>query len=281
MGAVCSHTEGSKTDREIMKYLKDERKAQDSTIKILLLGTGESGKTTIAKQMKILYIKGFDQRERELFRVVIHANIVSAIKCLVAATIEFKIQVQQQALIEKVVSWPDDPSQLNSDSVAVIKKLWDDTGIQEAYRQRSKFTLVENSGYNLDHVDKLSDAGYVPTDQDILRARSKTTGIHEIEFQVEGTNFKLVDVGGQRSERRKWIHCFEDVTSILFITAASEFDQTLVEDPNVNRMQESLKLFKEICNSKWFTETSIILFFNKQDIFSRKNCNKGFINCVS
>jgi hypothetical protein len=39
----------------------------------------------------------------------------------------------------------------------------------------------------------------------------------------------MVDVGGQRSQRRKWIHCFEDVTSLIFIVAVSEYDQVLLE----------------------------------------------------
>lgn len=42
----------------------------------------------------------------------------------------------------------------------------------------------------------------------------------------------MVDVGGQRSERRKWIHCFENVTSIIFLVALSEYDQVLVECDN-------------------------------------------------
>lgn len=43
---------------------------------------------------------------------------------------------------------------------------------------------------------------------------------------------RMVDVGGQRSERRKWIHCFENVTSIMFLVALSEYDQVLVECDN-------------------------------------------------
>lgn len=44
--------------------------------------------------------------------------------------------------------------------------------------------------------------------------------------------YRMVDVGGQRSERRKWIHCFENVTSIMFLVALSEYDQVLVESDN-------------------------------------------------
>ena len=45
--------------------------------------------------------------------------------------------------------------------------------------------------------------------------------------------YRMVDVGGQRSERRKWIHCFEHVTSVMFLVALSEYDQTLVESDEV------------------------------------------------
>jgi len=51
----------------------------------------------------------------------------------------------------------------------------------------------------------------------------------------------MVDVGGQRSERRKWIHCFENVTSIMFLVALSEYDQVLVESDN-----EVVPLFVDI-----------------------------------
>lgn len=81
---------------------------------------------------------------------------------------------------------------------------------------------------------------------------------------------RMFDVGGQRSERKKWIHCFEGVTAIIFCVALSGYDLVLAEDEEMNRMIESMKLFDSICNSKWFIETSIILFLNKKDLFEEK-----------
>jgi len=96
-----------------------------------------------------------------------------------------------------------------------------------------------------------------------------------------------LEVGG-RSDRRKWIHCFEGVTSVLFCTALSEYDQVLPEErnkvrhtrsvhpaavliiPRQNRMVASLELFESIINSQWFKWTSIILFMNKVDVFRNK-----------
>jgi hypothetical protein len=82
----------------------------------------------------------------------------------------------------------------------------------------------------LDDLDRLGKKDYMPTEQDILRTRVKTTGIVEVHFSFKCLNFKLFDVGGQRSERKKWIHCFEDVTAIIFCVAMSEYDQVLHED---------------------------------------------------
>ncbi|MBV96059.1 Guanine nucleotide-binding protein G(z) subunit alpha, partial [Eschrichtius robustus] len=81
---------------------------------------------------------------------------------------------------------------------------------------------------------------------------------------------QMVDVGGQRSERRKWIHCFENVTSIMFLVALSEYDQVLVESDNENRMEESKALFRTIVTYPWFQNSSVILFLNKKDLLAQK-----------
>lgn len=72
---------------------------------------------------------------------------------------------------------------------------------------------------------------YLPTESDVLRARIKTTGIFETRFPMSQLMIHMFDVGGQRSERKKWIHCFEGVTLIIFCVALSEYDQVLLEDP--------------------------------------------------
>jgi len=121
-----------------------------------------------------------------------------------------------------------------------------------------------------DNIDRIAQPDYMPNDQDVLRSRVKTTGITETTFIIGDLTYRMFDVGGQRSERKKWIHCFENVTTILFLVAISEYDQLLFEDETVNRMQEALTLFDSICNSRWFIKTSIILFLNKIDRFKEK-----------
>ena len=79
-------------------------------------------------------------------------------------------------------------------------------------------------------MGRILDANYVPHEQDVLRSRVQTTGIIETNFRVDKLIYRMVDVGGQRSERRKWIQCFDDVQAILFICALSGYDMTLFED---------------------------------------------------
>jgi GTPase SAR1 family protein len=113
----------------------------------------------------------------------------------------------------------------------------------------------------------------------VLRCRVKTTGIVETEFEYNGFKFKLFDVGGQRNERKKWIHCFDNVTAVIFVTAMSEYDLKCYEDDSTMRMKESLVLFDEICNSRYFQDTDIILFFNKLDLFKEKIKNVDLKVC--
>jgi len=151
-----------------------------------------------------------------------------------------------------------------------IRDLWQDEAILEAFSRSSSFQLNDSAGYYFDNIERISLPDYVPTPQDVLRSRTKTTGIIETNFEVQGVSFKMVDVGGQRSERKKWMYCFQDVTAVIFCVAMSEYDLNLYEDDRTNRMHESLKLFKEIANTKWFLNTSMILFLNKKDLFQEK-----------
>ena len=81
----------------------------------------------------------------------------------------------------------------------------------------------------------ISDSGYLPNLQDILRTRVRTSGIVEEKYKIDGVDFSMYDVGGQRNERKKWIHCFDNVTAVIFVAAISEYDQVLYEDTTANR----------------------------------------------
>ena len=88
-------------------------------------------------------------------------------------------------------------------------------------------------------LDRLFNKEFVPTDQDVLRARLRTTGITETVFDLDNLQYRMFDVGGQRSERKKWIHCFENVNALMFLVAISGYDQCLAEDKDGVRWNPS------------------------------------------
>jgi GTPase SAR1 family protein len=261
--------------------MKDEKRKLETEVKLLLLGAGESGKSTIAKQMKIIHLSGFTKEECLTYKSIIYNNVIGSMKVLINACTDRSIPISHKAIADRFLN---DPTYFNgtlSPAIAAdIKALWADEGIQKGYARQNEFQLNDSAKYYFESVDRLAREDYVPSEQDVLRSRAKTTGIIETEFTVEKTKFRMVDVGGQRSERKKWMHCFQDVTAVIFCVAMSEYDLKLYEDDQTNRMHESLKLFKEICNSRWFIDTSMILFLNKKDLFEEKikriNLNVAF-----
>jgi hypothetical protein len=87
----------------------------------------------------------------------------------------------------------------------------------QLFARRNEFQLSDSTPFFFENLAHVVAPDYVPTDQCILRARQPTTGIHEITLVLDKAVFRVLDVGGQRSERRKWIHCFENITSVIFI----------------------------------------------------------------
>jgi GTPase SAR1 family protein len=263
--------ESDEKNKTIDKQLMEDRRLLENEIKLLLLGAGESGKSTIAKQMKIIHLDGFTEEEKLYYKSIIHNNSITAMRslCQACKDLEIGISPESESLANTIMEQEQGGS-LTPELADTIKRLWEDKGIREAFARSNEFQLNDSAGYYFDKMDEIVKPDYIPSDQDVLRSRAKTTGIIETKFEVGELRFRMVDVGGQRSERKKWMHCFQDVTAVIFCVALSEYDLKLYEDDSVNRMHESLKLFKEIVTNRWFTETATVLFLNKKDLFEEK-----------
>ncbi|KAI0089485.1 guanine nucleotide binding protein, alpha subunit [Irpex rosettiformis] len=181
----------------------------------------------------------------------------------------------------EIGSWegdPDDPGKIIHACGEDMIKLWGDPTIQSVL-EFQKIRLQDLPGFFLDELDRITAAKYVPTDDDILRARLKTLGVSEYRFQVkDGSGFgsstrewRIYDVGGHRSlVRAAWAPFFDDMNAILFLAPISCFDQVLEEDPNVNRLEDSILLWKSIVSNPLLSRTSLVLFLNKIDILKAK-----------
>ncbi|CRL03713.1 CLUMA_CG016246, isoform A [Clunio marinus] len=360
--------EQKRINQEIERQLRRDKRDARRELKLLLLGTGESGKSTFIKQMRIIHGSGYSDEDKRGFIKLVYQNIFMAMQSMIRAMDLLKIQYSdsrnsENAKLIKSVDF-ETVTTFEEPYVNAIKELWADAGISECYDRRREYQLTDSAKYYLMEIDRVAainylpteqdilrvrvpttgiieypfdleeirfsftqksndfvfnllsislhdnnliegrfvivvektqgnsqpsrddvgddgaiylsdlkrieESDYLPTEQDILRARAPTTGIIEYPFDLDSIIFRMVDVGGQRSERRKWIHCFENVTSIIFLVALSEYDQILFESENENRMEESKALFKTIITYPWFQHSSVILFLNKKDLLEEK-----------
>ncbi|KAJ5078545.1 guanine nucleotide-binding protein g(o) subunit alpha [Anaeramoeba ignava] len=245
MGSSKSKNKAKKLQKnqsvQIDKQLSKEKEKLSLDLSILLLGTGESGKTTFIKQASILYKGGFNELDKQLYPKTIRRNAITYMKELISAA-----QILELDLPEE---------------------------IEQAFFQFRRFNLFQNSdqqSHIFDDIERVSQDDYEPTDKDILFCRIPTTGINFLTFEHKSRNWKVIDVGGQRSERRKWIHTFDNVNFLIYVVAINEFDQALFEEHTQNRMQESLEFFSEMVNNQYFKDKNCILLFNKMDLFKAK-----------
>jgi guanine nucleotide-binding protein G(i) subunit alpha len=101
----------------------------------------------------------------------------------------------------------DPLSVLPQDILLAIESLWHDPVIPSVMDRSSEFYLMDSATYFFANIRKIGAVDYVPDEADVLRARTKTTGISETRFNMGQLSIHMFDVGGQRSERKKWIHC--------------------------------------------------------------------------
>ena len=261
---------------KINRELSISARESEKVVKILLLGAGETGKSTIVKQMKIIHGDGYSIDELNDFKTVIHNNLLTSMVEVIKATEKLNIQLHDlsnQARAMEIVrcsSLLKPGIEISSDLGEKMKLLWQDDGFQECLKHAPDYHLSDSAPYYFQRIEQILDPFYIPNEQDVLRSRVHTTAMVETTFQRGNITYRLIDVGGQRSQRRKWLHCFDDVKAVLFVTSLSEYNMTLIEDGTTNRMEESLNLFQAISYNKFFDNSSIILFLNKVDLFMEK-----------
>jgi len=277
MGLAISKKSSQETDRPD-KPLPPPNNGGPLEVRVLLLGSGDTGKSTMFKQMNIIHDEGFDQNLILDYIGFIRSNCLKAIKALITgcSQLEIPIEDKHKELAEKYDSYEEDiylkiGTVWDRTMADEIVELWSDEGIKKAYLRNNEFQFIENAKYLFDNMDRISADDYKPTAFDMLCTRTKTTGVVEKLIKVDDKmNIKLVDVGGQRNERRKWFSLFDQCTLVIFLCAASDYNKLLYEDDETNRMIENLNLFKETVNNRWFKNKPFVVLYNKMDVFKEK-----------
>lgn len=297
---ACLGGDAQKRHEYFLKKITKKNNEVKNIHRIILIGTGESGKSTFVKQMKLLSSinQTFPDVYRAKFIPEIQRNLVQALTAILQfmdqVKLEFKSGNTHIPTAKKELYDIRDQIDKNPDMIdnyagstnpdirnnfySNCKLLWKDNNVLDTYQRSNEYQLIDSAQYFLDKIDLIRNADYKPSDDDVLQCRTKTLGIHTEIINYNNVNFELVDVGGQRDQRAKWIEALSDgVTAVIFLTDVSAYDMVLAEDQTTNRLRESVSLLGQVWTKNPLRDKSIILFLNKQDKLEMK-VRKGRTN---
>ncbi|ETO32033.1 ODoRant response abnormal family member (odr-3) [Reticulomyxa filosa] len=305
----CLGSPRDNKDREVQREIEKDKAQEARVHKLLLLGAGGSGKSTFFKQLKQLHGDGYSARDKEGYRKQIYGQVIESMQILIRQCKlvtgelsdeehevdertenlregikddeieQYKIDEQFAESCKYIQDLANGSAVMNEQLAGHVKLLWTkSTAIRKMFDHRNKICVPDSTQHFLDEIDIIARTNFDPATTDILLVRYRTTGMTEKEFKINGAIFKICDVGGQRSERKKWINFFDGVTAVLFVVSLACYDEVPFEDvsdldANVelgNNMLESIKVFEETLAFSCFEKTGFILFFNKADLMREK-----------
>lgn len=235
MGSICcSH---DPNDSAITGFMRAEAKNSNERT-LLLLGAGSTGKSTLFRSLQSVHNGGIEDVDLMAMCPFIRNNVMDAIRTLVNkanALYDMNPDKYGECFIDKddnaISSHLDMISENNVgvdagffDSQTLdweqmrkvsssISFLWNLDCIQATFHNRGKhFAFEDNLDYFLDNVNMVFSKEYIPSEQDYLKTKERTIGMIDYTYvspQPNNPEFRIIDVGGQRSDRPKWLKLFD------------------------------------------------------------------------
>jgi len=275
MGTCCNKDSGVRAEPE-------------PTITMIILGTSQAGKSTFFKQLKIMHGPAFSSNEKDNMKKLIGYNFVVGLHELLDVAEKSNVSLEALEFEKKLFLNANerDDRPLDQKTILAAKTIWNRKEIVELRKVPYVRTLAGegNLEYFMQNIDRIGQEDYEPTLDDIVRCRQRTVGVGSIAFKYRGEHIKVIDVGGQEAERRKWSMVSPKASTIIFLGALTHFDlpAQFAEDSGRTQLDESLDVWEELIRTENFQDSGIILFLNKKDLFdeqiegSGKNFKKVF-----
>ncbi len=262
-------------DRDVIDgidhYLNREQARSNESIKHLLLGGSEAGKSTLLKMMRLVWAEGFEAEERSHFRSVIQSNIVVAFRILLGHFHDLGLRFRnshspRDVDFIKQIETPIETIKQSLDCARAWKSLWKEDGIKISYNLGREYALHDNFARFSRDLVRLLSPDLVPTDADILHASLRTQEIRETSFHADTQIFRVFDHGGAGHKRKRWVHNFDGSNCLIFVAPLSGYNKCHIEDQASNQLDEALKLFESLLGLSCFKRFPIFLILNKMDL---------------
>jgi len=259
------------------------------TLFLAMVGLPRSGKSTLAKQLKFIHVgtSAFSVEDLQNFAEETRFNLYKGVLLLIKEMEEqdpdlktIKNRDNRKYAKEFVtLSFAEFKAQLSEEMGDSLTALWGDKGVKEwvAIHGVEDIDREAQLTYVISQVPRILFPDYVPSEDDCIRARQRTTGLSVVEYTTADPylHWKLIDMGGQPSERKKWEHGIKDANGVIFCIALDEFDRQSDTSKELNILDEAATLFEEVATSCLSHGKSVFLFLNKNDLFFTKLRKNG------
>ena len=198
--------------RLIDEKLEEDQYKDQMINKVLIIGPAGAGKRTLLQQARSIYGAPADKHsedERRAFIPTLHAFIIATMKELCHhCPLEDPQLLDIQLHVERELKGDE---RIDVMLALNLQALWMSHEIQATYKNRSRFNISSSAGYFLDRIEEVTAAAYLPSEEDMRRTtlELRSTGVVEYDFDMYGSAFKMVDVGGVRGKQKKWSHRHE------------------------------------------------------------------------
>jgi hypothetical protein len=252
---ACVENKGERNrSREIDREIKRERRNNEQRINMTIFGTEDSN----IRQF-MCRIKSPEQIDYLRYKNPIKQMVLVSMQ-LILQNESYKIPKRLRDHRKVVLEVPADGNQLVRCG-RDIEILWKHKSIKNAWKDREVLGIQvkDHVDYFLDNIERISDENYIPSETDFIHFDA---GIWKIQFEYNTIRHFIIDTTRQKSESRKWLHCFDDVTAAVFLVSLEHYETGFTE---------SLKLWISLTSTTYLQYlASWILIFDVPESFTER-----------
>ncbi|KAI5546635.1 G-protein beta/gamma-subunit complex binding [Trichomonas vaginalis G3] len=233
--------------------------------RVMLIGPSNSGKTTFLTQLKGMSTPNFGQSDYDNFRSIISDNVVSFLQQTVDAIERKEVEIPPplRKAVDPYCNIRTSGIDLDTNDIRRLKAIY-----ASQFMQKEMAPLADiqhqHINYIMRNLDALLNPEYQPTLNSMTRVRVRTVGVNRKAFAHGDDIIQVLDCGGARSERGK-IHLNTDISKIIFFVSLSDFDLPLYEIDTVNRFDDALEFYQQICQDPLYERCQISLILTHID----------------
>ncbi|KAF2020704.1 guanine nucleotide-binding protein-like protein alpha-3 subunit [Aaosphaeria arxii CBS 175.79] len=260
----------------IDRSLEEDAASLRRETKLVLMGSVNSGKELIMRQMKVLYADGYPREERMGYRYAVRSTIRLLIHAMIDLLRDTGISLPKElhrnfaVLLDEVEN--TDIGTITPDAVRAVTRIWNSNEFSTLYVKNFEIDFPQYTPYFAQDIERIADVDYIPSEADIIRLNHSMGGIKELRFTWDDMSVHLFNISGYIPDqfRKRWFHQLEGASALIFTVDISTYDRPYLGQSAESQLLSDFATFESWANSPKFFGASIVLLLNNFTRFREK-----------